>query len=258
MPIDVTVKDHVAVAVLNRPEAMNSIDPEMRVQLYALWDRIRTDDDIRVVIITGAGDKAFCTGSDLKKTMPPKESYAELLIGQDNPGNMLHHFGADKPILCAVNGYAVGGGMELALACDICIAADTAKFGLTEVKIGSIPGSGGVQRLPRSVSKSNAMLMLLAAEVVDAHEAFRMGFVSKVVPQAELMPTAHAIAARIAANAPLAVKAVKRLVTQGMDLPLVHALDIDKYMFGLLRDTEDRIEGRRAFQEKRKPDYKGR
>jgi E-phenylitaconyl-CoA hydratase len=258
MPIDVTVKDHVAVAVLNRPEAMNSIDPEMRVQLYALWDRIRTDDDIRVVIVTGAGDKAFCTGSDLKKTMPPKESYAELLIGQDNPGNMLHHFGADKPILCAVNGYAVGGGMELALACDICIAADTAKFGLTEVKIGSIPGSGGVQRLPRSVSKSNAMLMLLAAEVVDAHEAFRMGFVSKVVPQAELMATAHAIAARIAANAPLAVKAVKRLVTQGMDLPLVHALDIDKYMFGLLRDTEDRIEGRRAFQEKRKPDYKGR
>src|SRR5258706_14887981 len=103
MPIDVTVKDKIATAVLNRPAAMNSIDPAMRVELYALWDRIRTDENIDVVIITGAGDKAFCTGSDLKNTMPPKESYAELLLRHNNPGNMLHRFGADKPIICAVN-----------------------------------------------------------------------------------------------------------------------------------------------------------
>ena len=171
MSINITVNDGVAVAVLNRPDAMNSIDPEMREELYALWDRIREDDAIRVAVITGAGDKAFCTGSDLKKTMPPKESYAELLLGQDNPGNMLHHFSSDKPILCAVNGYALGGGMELALACDICIASDNAKFGLTEVRIGSLPGSGGVQRLPRAVGKSNALLMLMTGDVIDAQEA---------------------------------------------------------------------------------------
>ncbi len=258
MPIDITIENNVAVAVINRPEAMNSVDPETRDQLYALWDRIRTDDEIRVVIITGAGDKAFCTGSDLKKTMPPKESYAELLLDRNNPGNMLHQFGSDKPIICAVNGYAMGGGLELALACDICIASDNAKFGLTEVRIGSIPGSGGVQRLPRAVGKSNAMLMLLTGDVVDAQEALRIGIASKVVPLAQLMPTAREIAARIAGNAPLAVRAVKRLVTQGMDMPLVHALDVDKYMFGLLRDTEDRIEGRKAFAEKRKPKYKGK
>lgn len=258
MPIDITVNDGVAVAVLNRPDAMNSIDPEMREELYALWDRIREDDAIRVAVITGAGDKAFCTGSDLKKTMPPKESYAELLLGQDNPGNMLHHFSSDKPILCAVNGYALGGGMELALACDICIASDNAKFGLTEVRIGSLPGSGGVQRLPRAVGKSNALLMLMTGDVIDAQEALRIGIASKVVTREQLMPTALDIAGRIARNAPLAVRAVKRLVTQGMDMPLVHALDVDKYMFGLLRDTEDRIEGRKAFQEKRKPNYKGK
>ena len=258
MPIDVTVENQVAVAVLNRPEAMNAFDAEMREALYALWDRVQDDDDIRVLIITGAGDRAFCTGSDLKKTMPPKESYAELLVGRNDPGNMLHKFGIDKPVICAVNGYAVGGGMELALACDICIASENAKLGLTEAKIGSIPGSGGVQRLPRATSKSNAMLMLLTGDTVDAHEALRLGLVSKVVPLEELIPTAKEIAQRIARNAPLAVKALKRLVNQGLDMPLAHALEMDKYMFGLLRDTEDRIEGRKAFQEKRKPQYKGR
>lgn len=258
MPINISVENHVAVVLLNRPEAMNSIDPEMREELYAAWDRIRSDDDIRVAIITGAGDRAFCTGSDLKKTMPPTESYAELLLGRNAPGNMLHRFGTDKPLICAANGYAVGGGLELALACDICIASENAKFGLTEVRIGSIPGSGGVQRLPRAVSKSNAMLMLLTGDTIDAAEAYRIGLISKVVPAAELMPAAHDIAERIARNAPLAVRAVKKLVTQGMDMPLVHALEVDKYMFGLLRDTEDRIEGRKAFQEKRKPKYKGK
>jgi E-phenylitaconyl-CoA hydratase len=258
MPIDVTVENHVAVAVLNRPQAMNAFDAEMREALYKLWDQVQNDDQIKVLIITGAGEKAFCTGSDLKNTFPPMESYAELLVGRNNPGNMLHKFGTDKPVICAVNGYAAGGGMELALACDICIASDNAKLGLTEAKIGSIPGSGGVQRLPRAISKSNAMLMLLTGDMVDAQEALRLGIVSKVVPLADLLPAAKAIANKIAGNAPLAVKALKRLVNQGLDMPLAHALEMDKYMFGLLRDTEDRIEGRKAFQEKRKPRYQGR
>jgi E-phenylitaconyl-CoA hydratase len=258
MPVDISVEDHIAVIVINRPEAMNSIDVEMRIALDAAWQRVRSDDDIHVAIVTGAGERAFCTGSDLKKTMPPKESYAELLIGYNNPGNMLHHFGSDKPMICAVNGYALGGGMELALACDICIASENAKFGLAEAKIGSIPGSGGVQRIARTAGKSDAMLMLLTGDTVDAQEAMRVGIVSRIVPASALMIEARAIALRIARNAPLAVRALKRLVMQGIDMPLAHALEMDKYMFGLLRDTDDRIEGRRAFQEKRPPQYHGR
>ena len=250
--------DHVAVITFNRPEAMNSIDVPTREELYRIWDRLADDDDVRVVIVTGAGDRAFSTGADLKKTMPPKESFAELLLMRDNPGTFLHKFGIDKPIIAAVNGYALGGGMELALACDICIASENAKFGFTEARVGSVPGSGGVQRLPRSVSKSDAMLMILTGDIVDAHEAQRMGFVSKVVPHAELMPTAHAIADRIKENAPLSVRALKRSILMGMDMPLAHALEMDKYVYGLLRDTEDRLEGRKAFAEKRKPVYRGR
>ena len=256
--INITVENHIAIAVLNRPEAMNSIDPEMRHEMYALWARMREDDDIHVIIITGAGDRAFCTGSDLKKTMPPKESFVELLLGKGDPGGAFKGLGTDKPIICAINGYALGGGTELLLACDIVIASDNAKFGLTEVRVGSIPGGGGIQRLPRAVGKSDAMLMLLTGDIIDAQEALRIGLVSKVVPLADLMPTARAIAERIAGNAPLAVRAIKQLVTQGIDLPLVHALHIDKYMFGLLRDTEDRIEGRKAFTEKRKPKWQGK
>jgi E-phenylitaconyl-CoA hydratase len=258
VPIDFTVKDHVATMVLNRPEAMNSLDKEMREQMYVCWDRMREDEDIHVVIITGAGDKAFCTGSDLKNTPPPSESFAELYYGKNNPGTMTHGFGTDRPVICAVNGYAVGGGMELALACDICIAVEGAKFGLTEAKIGSVPGSGGVQRLPRTVGKSDAMRLLLTGDMVDAHEAMRMGFVSEVVPRDKLMELANAIARRIADNAPLAVRAIKRSIVQGLDMPLPLALEMDKQTYGLLRNTEDRLEGRKAFQEKRKPNYRGK
>ena len=259
MPIDMTVAERIATIVINRPEAMNSIDPETRGQMYEAWRRIRDDKDIHVAIITGAGDKAFCTGADLKRTNPPQESFAEMMLMENNPGNITHTFGGtDKPIIAAVNGYAMGGGMELALACDICIASENASFALSEVRIGSIPASGSVQRLPRSIGRSDAMLMLLTGDRVSATEAMRMGFVSRVVPRSELMGEAHAIATRIAQNAPLSVRALKRLVTQGTDMPLVHALDLDRYLWGLLRDTEDRIEGRKAFAEKRPPRYKGK
>jgi len=258
MPLDIVVQDHVATLTLNRPEAMNSIDPELRAALHAAWKRIKEDDDIRVVILTGAGEKAFCTGSDLKKTMPPKESFAELTFGRSESDHLLAGLDTDKPLICAVNGYAMGGGMELALACDIRIASENAVFALSEVRIGSIPGAGGTQRLPRAIGTSNAMLMLLTGDRVDAAEALRIGLVSKVVSREELLPAAQEIARRIAHNAPLSVRSIKRLVTSGADMPLPAALDNERYVFGLLRDTEDRIEGRRAFQEKRAPVYQGR
>jgi E-phenylitaconyl-CoA hydratase len=255
------VREHVAVITLNRPEAMNSIDPESRGELADAWVRVAQDDAIRVVVLTGAGEKAFCTGSDLKKTMPPEESFAQLTFGNAGgieAGHLLNGMDTDKPIIAAINGYAIGGGLELALACDIRIAAAHAQFGLSEVRLGSIPGAAGTQRLPRTVGLSNAMLMLLTGDRVDAAEALRIGLVSKVVSAPELLDTALGIAQRIAANAPLAVRAVKRLVRDGLDMPLDKATHMERYVFGLLRDTEDRLEGRHAFQEKRAPRYTGR
>ena len=255
--LNITVQDKVCVVEFNRPQAMNSIDPEMRQELYAFYERMKTDDDIHVVVFTGAGDKAFCTGADLKKTMPdPNDSYANQLLARGETGSAFFGLETDKPLVCAVNGYALAGGTELVTICDICIASTNAKFGLSEVKRGSIPWGGSMQRLPRSISKSDAMLLLLTGDVIDAQEALRMGLCSKVVAPEELMNVTLDIARRIANNAPLAVRAVKQLVTRGMDVPLTQALQMDKYMYGILKDTEDRVEGRKAFAEKRDPVWK--
>jgi E-phenylitaconyl-CoA hydratase len=259
MPLLYEVRDSVAIITLNRPEAMNSIDPETRAELHAVWQRVAHDDAVRCVVLTGAGEKAFCTGSDLKKTMPPKESPAELTFGRAESDHLLAGMlDIDKPILCAVNGFAMGGGMELALACDIRIASENARFALSEVRIGSIPGAGGTQNLPRLIGHSDAMLMLLTGDRIDAREALRTGLVSQVVAPGQLLDAALAIARRIAQNAPLSVRAVKRLVRDGSGLPLPQGLAMERYVFSMLRDTEDRIEGRRAFQEKRPPVYRGR
>jgi E-phenylitaconyl-CoA hydratase len=258
MPVQYAVSEQIATITLNRPEAMNSLDPESLAELNDVFQRANADDDVRVVILTGTGDKAFCTGSDLKKTMPPKESFAELTFGRPK---WLYPFAGmeiDKPMICAVNGYALAGGMELALACDIRIASTNAQFGQSEVSVGSIPAAGGTQRLPRMIGMSDAMLMMLTGSRIDAEEALRIGLISRLVPPSELMTVARDIAARIAENAPLAVRAVKRLVRDGMDMPLLAAIQAEQFALGLLRDSEDRIEGRRAFQEKRKPNYQGR
>lgn len=256
--VEVTVENGVATVTLNRPEAMNAVDPDMRQLLHRVWARVASDDAIRVAIITGAGERAFCTGSDLKRTMPSDDAFARTLFGQEQTGAINAGLTMDKPLIAAVNGYAMGGGMELALACDIRICADNAQFALSEVKVGSLPGSGGTQRLPRTVPMSDAMLMLLTGDRVDAPEAYRLGLVSKVVPLDRLMEAAQEIARKIADNAPLSVRAIKRLVRLGMDMPLAHAVDVERYAFGLLYGSEDRIEGRKAFAEKRKPKYKGR
>ena len=252
------VADRVATITLNRPEALNSLDPESLVELNDAFQRANADAEVRVVILTGTGGKAFCTGSDLKKTMPPKESFAELTFGRPK---WLYPFAGmeiDKPMICAVNGYALAGGMELALACDIRIASSNAQFGQSEVRVGSIPAAGGTQRLPRMIGMSDAMLMMLTGNSISAEEALRIGLVSRIVPPDDLISVAREIALRIAENAPLAVRAVKRLVRDGMDMPLLTAIQAEQFALGLLRDTEDRLEGRRAFQEKRKPNYQGR
>jgi E-phenylitaconyl-CoA hydratase len=256
MPVTLQVQDFVATVTLDRPEAMNSIDPESNQQLVAAWEEITRRDDIRVAVITGAGERAFCTGADLKKTMPPKGSPASSIYGISGGANF-GSLSTPKPVIAAINGYALGGGLELALLADVRIASENAAFGLPEVRMGSMPGAGGTQRLIRTVGQSDALLMLLSGERVDAAEALRIGLVSKVVGAAALMDTALKLARTMAANAPLAMAAVKRLAMTGRELPLAAGLELERQAFGLLRDTEDRLEGRRAFGEKRAPVFRG-
>ncbi len=255
--VEFEVRGPIATVTLNRPAAMNALDGETRASLAECWRRIAADDEIRVAILTGAGERAFCTGADLKKTMPPPESAAELAFGAEEDASGFAPFASDKPSLCAINGYALGGGLELALACDIRIAVPAARFGLPEVRVGSIPGAGGTQRLPRAVGLGNALLMMLTGEPIDSAEALRIGLISRIVPADRLLEEARAIAGKIAANAPLAVRAVKRLAVQGASLPLEAAIRSERQAWGLLRDTKDRIEGRVAFREKRKPIFRG-
>lgn len=258
MSITTKIQDGIALVTLNRPEAMNSIDPESNGQLLEAWEEVSRNDNIRVLVVTGAGERAFCTGADLKKTMPPADSAARQLYGDGakpmNFGSLQTH----KPVIAAINGYALGGGLELALLADIRVCSDNAQFGLPEVRVGSIPGAGGTQRLIRAVGQSDAMRMLLTGERIDANEALRIGLVSKVVPLHALQETALGLAQAMAANAPLAMTAVKRLAMTGRELPLDAGLELERQAFGLLRDTEDRLEGRRAFGEKRAPVFRGR
>lgn len=257
MPITQHVLDGVAVVTLDRPEAMNSIDPESNEQLLEIFRNASVDPQIRVLVLTGSGERAFCTGADLKKTMPPSVSPAVQLFGG---GSRELNFGSlhfDKPLIAAINGYALGGGLELALLADIRLCSDNAVFGLPEVRVGSIPGAGGTQRLIRAIGQSDAMRLLLTGDRIDAAEALRIGLVSKVLARAELLREAMTVARAIATNAPLAVSAVKRLALTGRELSLDAGLELERQAFGLLRDTEDRLEGRRAFAEKRPPMFHG-
>ncbi len=256
MGVDFVKENHVAFITLNRPEAMNSLDPESVTRLAEIWAEVRTDDDIRVAVLTGTGEKSFCTGTDMKKTPPPSECMASIWLREGQP--IVPHMKTWKPIICAINGYAVGGGLEMALACDLRIASSNAKFGLTEVKVASLAGLNGTQCLPRAIPQAVAMKMLLTGEMIDAQEAHRVGLISDVVKPEELMELATQYATKIAGNAPLSVKAAKQAAVMGLDMTLDNGIAFSHLLWGALRDTEDRKEGFQAFSEKRKPEWKGR
>lgn len=240
-------KDKIAVITLNRPEALNAFNSELLEQFSRALIDFRDDEDVWVLIITGAGDKAFSAGFDLKEDVPAKF-----------PPMITRGLEIFKPIIAAVNGVALGGGLEVALACDIRIAAEHVRLGVPETRWGLMPGWGGTQRLPRLILPSKAAEMLLMAKVIDAKEAFEMGLINKVVPSSDLMKTAMEWASKICELGPLAVRAAKKAIVKGSTLPIDKGLRLEEELFGLLRETEDAKEGPKAFEEKRKPKFKGK
>jgi (E)-benzylidenesuccinyl-CoA hydratase len=235
---------------LNRPDRRNAISTEMRAELADAFEAFEADDDVRVVVLTGVGT-AFCAGVDLgESSQPPPHA----LSGRVEPVSApLDRFG--KPVVAAVNGAAVGGGLELALAADVRVASTDAKFGLPEVKLGSLPGSGGTQRLAHAVAPAVAARMLLTGETIDALEAHRIGLVSDLAEPDELQALAERVAGAIAANAPLSLRAAKVALRAALQAP---ALQLERALWALLSTTDDRQEGRAAFREKRSPNFTGK
>jgi enoyl-CoA hydratase/carnithine racemase len=256
-------RERIALITINRPEVRNAIDLETSKKLADVWTEFRDDNDLWVAIITGAGDAAFSSGADLKKigqfyremTSPQRRHFSETSPGI---GGITRNLEIFKPIIAAINGHCLAGGLEIALACDIRIASDNATFGLMETGWGIIPGAGGTQRLPRIVGTAKALEMILTAKRIDADEAKSIGLVSDVVSQAELIPKALNIAHKICEKGPLAVRAAKEAIVRGMDMGLSDGLRLEQFLAEPLRSTEDAMEGPAAFVQKRKPNFKGR
>ncbi len=256
MKVAFDVKDHVATITLNRPEKMNAMDMEMYASISAHLAEIDSRDDIWVGVVTGAGDKAFTAGADLV-TMHGTAEGAQVGWSATRPTRFDLGLEVQKPLLAAVNGYCLAGGLELALVCDIRIASENAKFGCPEVKWNLLHGFGA-QLLPRIVGHSNAMYMLLTGEFIDAAEALRIGLVNEVVPPSRLMDRTHELAQTICANGPMAVRMTKELVLRSRDLSLPDGVRLYQALNRLVELSADLEEGTRAFAEKRKPEFHNR
>jgi len=252
--IRVEKKGAVATVVMDRAKALNALNAAMFAELDAAFGELGKDDDVRVVLLTGAGERAFAAGADIREldAVGAGEGEKFALRGQAVFRNIES---LEKPVIACVRGFALGGGCELAMACSMRLAAEDAKFGQPEVKLGVIPGYGGSQRLPRLVGRGAALKLLLTGAVIDAREALRIGLVDEVVPAAELMTRAEVLAQEITAQAPGAVAEVIRVLDAGLDLPLEKALALEAEAFGKLCDTADKAEGTRAFLEKRRAEW---
>lgn len=267
MALDYEKKGKVAWLTINRPEIHNALDPETLFALHDAWVDFRDDDNCICAVITGAGDKAFCSGLDLSTTIPvmtgarvPENEMEESLFA--NPGLVDHATLRDlelyKPVISAVNGFAIAGGMEVVQATDIRIASENARFGLQEVKLGLFPLGGSTVRLPRQVPYSKAMEIMLTGELINAEEALQIGFINRVVPQDKLMEEAETIAQRIARNGPLALQRIKESVINCLGLTLEEGLAKEQIMGREVFHSEDAKEGPQAFLEKREPKFTGK
>jgi len=247
----------IAYVTVNRPKVLNALNMATMEELRAAFHEIKDDASMRVVILTGAGDKAFIAGADIAELSKQDAITAkEYTHRGQSVLNLIENLG--KPVIACINGFALGGGCEIALACTMRLASETAKLGQPEVKLGIIPGYGGSQRLPRLVGKGIAMQILLAGEMITAQEAHRIGLVNEVTAPADLIPRAEAIAQKIIANAPLAVQYTMEAVNKGMEMNLSEGLYLEATLFGLCCATEDKKEGTTAFLEKRPATFKGK
>ncbi len=250
------IRDRVALITLNRPDQLNALSFKMRDELSAAFDRCGEDPEVRAVVLAGAG-RAFCAGIDLADGSF-EEGPIESVEARTRGDFRATLTGMGKPSLAAVQGFCLGGGCELALCCDLRVAAEDAQFGQPEINLGSIPAGGATQRLPRLIGVGRALEWLLTGERMPAAEAHRVGLVNRVVPPAALQDAALELARTLAAKAPLAAKYMREAVYGGLDLPLDDGLRLEWHLGGLLRTTEDRVEGLRAFRDKRPPEFKGR
>ena len=242
-----TKEDHIARLTLNRPEADNAINQQMAQELEAVCHQINQDHDVYIVLITGAGDKAFCDGGELASLESGSSYGAASAIAS-----------IEQPVVAAINGDALGQGLELALSCDIRLASDKAKFGFPQVARGLIPMDGGTQRLPRIIGKSKALELILTGEIISAQEALEIGLVNEVVAKEGLAAKAEAMAKNMTTKGPIALKYAKEAVNKGLDLTLEQGLHLEADLYLLLHTTEDRTEGIKAFLERRLPKFKGR
>jgi len=247
----------VLIVTINRPTVLNALSAPLLAELSQAIDEARDDESIRVVVVTGAGEKAFVAGADIKEL-----SVQTPVAGRDRARrgqalfDRIERLG--KPVIAAVNGFALGGGCELAMACTIRLASDSAKFGQPEINLGLIPGYAGSQRLPRLVGRGRALELLLTGAQISADEAFRIGLVNRVVPAAQLLTEARALARTLAAKAPVAVRYILDAVAGGLEMSFADAQDYEATLFGLIASTDDMREGTRAFLDKRKPAFQGR
>ncbi|MCU0452606.1 MAG: enoyl-CoA hydratase-related protein [Bacteroidetes bacterium] len=252
----VDVAERICTVTINRPDKLNALNALAKSELRALFDSLTMDPGVDVVIITGVGEKAFVAGTDVGELSALNATSGRpFAAAGQSVFSMIEGLG--KPVIAAVNGYALGGGCELALACHIRIASENARFGQPEVNLGVIPGYGGTQRLPRLVGEGRAMEMILSGDPIDAHEAFRIGLVNKVVSQTELLATCRALAAKIASKGQSAVRLAIQAVHASWEMHLDEGLEMEAGLFGTACGTDDFREGVQAFLEKRKPNFTG-
>lgn len=262
MSIRSEMHDGILSVTIDRPDARNAMSLDMTQQLIGIWTSFRDDPSCRVAILTGAGDDSFCAGADLKQVgefyrSMTAEERREKARTEPGLGGITRNLDTGKPIIAAINGHCLAGGLELALACDIRIASDNASFGLPEVCWGLMPGAGGTQRLPRAIPLTMAMEMLLTGDAIDAETAAACGLVSRVVKREQLLDEAYALAHRIVRAAPLSVQAVRAAAYGGLEMPLDDGLELEQEFAEPLRQSTDVQEGLRAFKEKRDPKWKG-
>jgi enoyl-CoA hydratase len=251
------IREPLAIVTLNRPKVLNALNQATFTELERAFTELAASESVRAILLTGAGEKAFAAGADIQELAAISATEGQRLAARGQRIlELIEECG--KPIIACINGFALGGGCELAMACTVRLASETARLGQPEVKLGLLPGYGGSQRLPRLIGKGASLKLLLTGEIISAPEAFRLGLVDELVPAGDLLKRGEELALAMAANAPLAIRQTIAAVHSGYDLPLRQALDLEASLFGVCCATEDKAEGTRAFLEKRPPVWKGR